>query len=156
MSDLNDYRYGGARAMVILHERELRQFFAVWQRARAAGVRLPETDDPDYASMERLLWHVLACAASYMTWMCEMLELPDAGFRPVPAPDVLAGEAESYLEHVIERWRTPLAEVSEEACCQPEYTSNWNVRYCIDAMLEHAVMHPLRHRFQLEELTQPV
>jgi hypothetical protein len=23
---------------------------------------------------------------------------------------------------------------------------------CIDAMLEHAVMHPIRHAFQLEEL----
>ncbi len=26
------------------------------------------------------------------------------------------------------------------------------VEYSIDSMLEHAVMHPLRHRFQLEEL----
>jgi hypothetical protein len=34
----------------------------------------------------------------------------------------------------------------------PEYPSRWQTRYCIDAMLEHAVMHPIRHAFQLEEL----
>jgi hypothetical protein len=28
------------------------------------------------------------------------------------------------------------------------------VTYTIDAMLEHAVMHPIRHTFQLEELVQ--
>ena len=34
----------------------------------------------------------------------------------------------------------------------PEYPSRWQTRYCIDSMLEHAVMHPIRHAFQLEEL----
>jgi hypothetical protein len=32
------------------------------------------------------------------------------------------------------------------------FPSRWNVHYCIDAMLEHAVMHPIRHTFQLQEL----
>ena len=32
------------------------------------------------------------------------------------------------------------------------YTSRWKVEYCIDAMLEHAVMHPIRHEFQLSNL----
>ena len=30
------------------------------------------------------------------------------------------------------------------------YASAWGVDYCIDAMLEHAVMHPLRHTAQLK------
>ena len=34
----------------------------------------------------------------------------------------------------------------------PEYPSQWKTRYCIDSMLEHAVMHPVRHAFQLDEL----
>lgn len=34
----------------------------------------------------------------------------------------------------------------------PEYPSRWKTLYCVDAMLEHAVMHPIRHAFQLEEL----
>ena len=151
-SELTEYRYGGARTLVLLHERQLRKFYATWQAAKAAGVTLPETDDPSYASLETLLRHVLYCAASYMDWMCEVLELPDPEIRPAPEAEVAEAEAESYLEHLIERWRIPLAEITEGECYYPAYTSRWNVSYCIDAMLEHAAMHPYRHRFQLEEL----
>jgi hypothetical protein len=28
----------------------------------------------------------------------------------------------------------------------------WRTRYCVDSMLEHAVIHPIRHAFQLNEL----
>ncbi len=152
MAEPTEYRYGGTRALVILHERQLRKFLVVWRRARKAGVALPETDDPHYASMETLLAHVLGCARHYMVWMCQVLELPDPGIRPEPATEVVANEAESYLEHVVERWHAPLAALTEEQAYRPSHNTKWGVEYSIDSMLEHAVMHPLRHRFQLEEL----
>jgi hypothetical protein len=61
-------------------------------------------------------------------------------------------DADDYMEHVLERWRAPLREVSNERLETPEYPSQWQTRYCIDSMLEHAVMHPIRHAFQLDEL----
>ncbi len=151
MPELTEYRYRGARALVLLHERQLRDFLDAWRRAKAAGVTTGETEDPSYASMETLLWHVLRCAGSYMIWMCKVLELPDPEIRPAPAATAIATEAESHLDHLSERWRLPLADVPEERFDHPIHTSGWGVDYCIDAMLEHAVMHPLRHRFQLEE-----
>ncbi len=42
-----------------------------------------------------------------------------------------------------------MADVPVERFYKPEYEAPWKIRYCIDAMLEHAVMHPIRHRFQL-------
>ena len=33
-----------------------------------------------------------------------------------------------------------------------ESVTRWGSPYSINAMLEHAVMHPIRHRFQLENL----
>ncbi len=151
MAELTEYRYGGARALVILHERQLRKFLVSWRHAKKAGVTLPETDDPHYESLDTLLKHVLGCARGYMEWICQVLELPDPGIRPEPAAGAVAAEAEDYVEHLVERWRTPLAELTEEQAYST-HTSFWNVDYCIDAMLEHATMHPLRHRFQLEEL----
>jgi hypothetical protein len=57
------------------------------------------------------------------------------------------------MEHVLERWRAEaLREISDEQLETPEYPSHWGTRYCIDSMLEHAVMHPVRHTFQLDEL----
>ena len=56
------------------------------------------------------------------------------------------------MKHVLEQWRRPLREVGDERLETPEYPSRWKTQYCIDAMLEHAVMHAIRHAFQLEEL----
>ena len=151
MTDLEGYRYRGARALVLLHEREMRSFLATFRRAQAWGVKLPQTDDPDYASLDRLLRHVLGAAAGYMDWSTRVLELPDPGLDPVPPVDRIDTEAERYLEHVLERWRAPLRDVPEDRF-GVAYPSNWETPYCVDAMLEHAVAHPMRHAFQLEEL----
>ena len=138
--------------MVLLHEEHLRRFVHVWRMALANSVSLPATADPAYASLEALGRHVLSAAGGYMIWMCEMLALPDPGIHRAPDQAAIVGDAEDYMEHVLERWRTPLIEVADDILETPEYPSRWKTRYCIDSMLEHAVMHPIRHAFQLDEL----
>ncbi len=137
--------------MVILHDAELRKFVAVWKQAKATGVKLPETDDPSYVSMEALLRHVLRAARGYMTWMCEKLGLPDPHIIPTWEESEIEGKVDDYLEHLLVCWREPLKDVSEQRFSEV-YLSRWEVEYCIDAMMEHAVMHPIRHRFQLDKL----
>jgi hypothetical protein len=140
--------------MVILHELQLRQFLKVWKTASARRVQLPETSDPDYESLDTLLRHVFRWARRYMIWMCDKLELADPEIRPPPDPGTIGTQCDDYLEHILEQWHTPLAPVPEERFHRPQYQAPWNVSYCVDAMLEHAVMHPLRHRFQLRELME--
>jgi hypothetical protein len=135
-----------------LKEQRAKSFLRVWEQARAASIVLPVTEDPAYVSLDALLRHVFGAARGYMTWMCEVLELPDPDIRVPPHATALGGDADSYMEHVLERWRTPLQDIGDNRLETPEYPSRWQTRYCIDAMLEHAVMHPIRHAFQLEEL----
>ena len=47
---------------------------------------------------------------------------------------------------------SPLADVAPERFEDREYASAWKELFTIDSMLEHAVMHPVRHEFQLLEL----
>lgn len=68
------YRSRAVRALVLLHDEQLRRFLVVWKQARAASVALPRTDDRAYVSLDALLHHVLRAARGYMTWMCEVLE----------------------------------------------------------------------------------
>lgn len=152
MAELDNYKYRGARALVILHERHLRELIATWKRAKQAGVSLPVTDDPAYHSLETVLYHTLRAARGYLQWICEKLELPNPEIREAPLPERVATEVDEYLNHLLERWRIPLAEIEEERFYTPSYRSGWDADYCIDAMLEHAVMHAIRHTFQLEEL----
>ena len=154
MRELTDYRYRGARAMVLLHERHMLKFLDSWRKAKSLGVALPPTDDPNCASLDTLLRHVVRAARGYMVWICEKLELPDPEMRPAPEVESIEVEVESYFTHLFHEWRKPLKKLPEERFYKPEYLSRWQVNYCIDAMLEHAVMHPLRHQFQLEELME--
>jgi hypothetical protein len=152
MSSNLQFRSRAVRAMVLLHEEHLRRFVHTWRLALANSVSLPPTDDPAYASLEALGRHVLSAAGGYMIWMCEVLALPDPGIRSAPDASAIVRDADDYMEHVLERWRAPLREVPNEKLETPEYPSRWQTRYCIDSMLEHAVMHPIRHAFQLDEL----
>ena len=140
--------------MILLHEKHLKIFFKTWSEAKKIMVKLPETTDQDYESLETLLRHVLRSARGYMVWMCEKLELPDPKIDNPPSLDKIEKQASSYIGHLIEKWKTPLADVEETKFSDKVYNSNWGVPYCIDAMLEHAVMHPIRHTFQLERLME--
>lgn len=147
-----EYRNRAVRALVMLHDRHLRSFLVAWKRADAADIDLPPTEDPSYASRAALLRHVLGVPRSYLTWICEKVELPDPGIRPVPEVDRIVSEAEDYMEHMLQRWPLPLVGLEGEKLRDRTYTSRWGVDYSIAAMLEHAVMHPIRHEFQLQEL----
>ena len=151
--DLENYRWRGARALVLLHEKALRELLPAWRRAKAARVQLPATRDPSYQSLESLLHHALRAARGYMTWLCENLGLPDPGIEQPPEAPTVEQEAERYIEHLLERWRLPLTDV-EQARMEAIHMTRWGEAMSLAGMLEHAVMHPLRHRFQLEELLE--
>ncbi len=151
--ELSHYRYRGARALVLLHERAFRAYLATWRRALAAGVALPVTNDPNYVSLQALFVHGLRAARNYMIFLCEKLGLPDPGIDAAPEPGSVEKEAERYVEHLLARWRLPLADV-EEARFTVTHKTRWGEDMSLEAFLEHAVVHPQRHGFQLEELME--
>jgi uncharacterized damage-inducible protein DinB len=153
VQELSDYRFRGARALVLLHDAAMREFLPVWMRAKQRGTPLPATTDPSYASLQALLHHVLRASRGYMTWLCEKLGLPDPGIEPAPDADRVEAEAERYLEHLLARWRLPLAAVADKRF-DAIHKARWGEDMSCQSMLEHAVMHPHRHRFQLEELME--
>lgn len=156
MKDDISYKYNGAKALVALHELHLRSFYSTWKEAKKLGIKLPHTDDPYYKSLDTLLYHLLRSARGYMIWMCKQLNLPDPQIDEAPLPEKIAKEAESYLDYLTDKWKYPLKDVPPELFEDKTYKSNWGVDYCIDAMLEHAVMHPIRHEFQLSNLIKNV
>lgn len=146
-----DFKFRGARALCFLQEINLWDFLEIWSDAKEADLELPKIDDPDYASLDTLLRHVLRASRGYIIWICEQLGLPDPEIRKVPEADKIDDEVEEYAEHLLEQWRQPLIDIEEKRFYQPTYTSRWKVDYSIEAMLEHAVAHPMRHTFQLVE-----
>ena len=151
---LNKYSYNGARSLVLLHEKYLRTLLLTWREGKNLNISLPKTEDSDYKSLDTLLHHVFRAARGYMVWICDKLDLPDPEIKLAPEPENIDDEADEYIAFLLEKWCTPLADIPEERFHSPTYKSNWNVDYCIDAMLEHAVMHPIRHEFQLKNIIE--
>ena len=87
-----------------------------------------------------------------MGTVCANLELPDPEIDSPPSPEQIESRAQQYLEYVLGKWDGPLADVAEQRLSEPIFM--WGEREigCVEAMMEHAVVHPARHRFQLIEL----
>jgi hypothetical protein len=153
MSELEGFRDRGVRALVLLHERELRTCLATWRRALAWGVELPGTGPHD-ASPQTAFRHVLSAAGGYLRWLAEKLELGDPGIDEVPDVADVEERADAYVEHLLERWRVMLRSVPRERLNE-SYPTKWVPALVVEAMLEHAVVHPMRHTLQFEALMTP-
>lgn len=149
------FKSNAVRSCVELHEIELNRFYRTWEAFRSAGIPLPETTDPSYQSADHLGGHVLRAARNYLTW------IGDCVGRPVTDLDLdmdltrIASRGRPFVDEVLAGWRRHL-EVLEDAELAPSaFKSRWGEDYSIEQMLEHAIVHPMRHRIQLERLMQP-
>lgn len=151
-TETNHYEYRGARSLVLLHEKTIQGFTAAWKEAKTLNIKLPETKDPAYRSLDALISHILKCACRYLNWCCKSLNLPDPETPDVPSLEEMEERLDPFLKDLFVRWRSTFKDIPEEKFYKPEHLSWWNVQYCVDAMLEHAVVHPMRHELQLREL----
>ena len=148
-----EHRSRAVRNMVELHEVELRAFDATWKRFVASGKPLPEArGDAAYESPERLVAHVQAAARSYLTWIREVLGEPIADLEMIRDPAIIVPRLDAYMEETLGGWGRHLAHVEDEQLAPAQYASRWGEPFTIDQMLEHAVVHPMRHRIQLERI----
>jgi uncharacterized damage-inducible protein DinB len=67
-------------------------------------------------------------------------------------PVSIAHKSRAFVDGVLEAWRRQLALLEDAELAPSVYQSRWGEDYNIEQMLEHAVVHPMRHRIQLERL----
>jgi hypothetical protein len=143
----------GVRALVVLQLVEMNRLFAVWKQAKRLSVKLPATDDPSYESLDVLMRHPLRACRGYLTWLCEVLKRPEPGVPDPPDAENVAAHGAAYLKVLERSWEKHMAWMPGKILDSFHvYESRWGAPMTIEAMFEHAVAHPMRHRFQLEEL----
>ena len=130
----------------------MKSFLKTWRKAKSLGVQLPETDDPDYKSFGYLLYHIMDSSRYYLTWICKNLRIDDPIINEVPNHNLIEIESSNYLEHLLSRWSLPLVDIQENFFMDRSFPVRWGPEYTVEAMLEHAVLHPLRHEYQLKNL----
>ena len=150
------FKSNAVRSCVELHEVELERFYVVWERFCASGTPLPETDDPSYVSAEHLGGHVFRAARGYLTWMGEFVGRPITDVDTDTDPLSIARKGRAFVGEVLAAWRRHLALLEDGEMTPATRKSRWGEGYTIEQMLEHAVVHPMRHRIQLERLMSDV
>ena len=147
------FREGAVGALMDEYERaagELRRLVAHLSEEDAARVVDAETEDEDCRSVQTIMSHVVNASYGYADLLRKSFSVPSA--RP---PRALLSHAESlerldaalaYTAETLEgRWRMTDAEITGAVI-----NSGWGVRYDVEQLLEHAIVHVLRHRRQVE------
>ena len=146
------FKSNAVRSCVELHEIELNRFYRAWEAFCASGTRLPETSDPSYESPEHLGGHVFRAARNYLTWIGECVKRPVEDLDQDTDFVRIARKGRAFVDEVLAAWRRHLSSLEDVELAPATYKSRWGEDYNIEQMLEHAVVHPMRHRIQLERL----
>ena len=110
-----------------------------------------QTKDEDCRSVQTIMSHVVRAGYGYADYIRE--QLPLASTRPQPkllSRQESLEQLEAALRYTIEtldgRW-----EMSAEEISSIVINSRWGAVYDLDGLLEHAIVHILRHRRQIEK-----
>lgn len=153
------YRTGALGALLDEYEKAQRELMEVVQGISPPvllQVIDPETDDPDCRSIQTILAHVVRSgfcyAAAIRQKQGEDAEFPARVFRTDAGEFVEdLKKMFRYTEQVFADYPNLPLESNEPA---DKILTHWGQVYDVEQWLEHAILHVLRHRRQIERFLQ--
>jgi uncharacterized damage-inducible protein DinB len=150
-----EFRSRAVLSLVELHEREMKSFLELWKRFLAAGLALPEAHgDASYESREKLVGHVMMAARGYLMRAGEWVGRPVTDVDASQDAGEIASRPAQFLDSVLAAYRSNLASVTTEELEPQTHKTRWGDLMSVEMLLEHAVVHPMRHRIQLERILE--
>ena len=148
------YREGAVGALMDEYERavwELRRLLERMNEDDLARVVDSETRDDDCRSAQTIVSHVVNSGYGYADLLRKLFAAPST--RP-PRALLSRGAALEQLDAILAYMAETLEGrwlMSDEELAGAVINTGWGVRYDIEQLLEHAVVHVLRHRRQIEK-----
>jgi uncharacterized damage-inducible protein DinB len=149
------YREGAVGALMDEYERAAFDLRRLVERIpEGEFVRVADTRTADEAcrSVQTIMSHVVSAGYSYADYLRQVFALPSA--RPPRGLILSRNESLEGLEAMLAYTAETLEgrwEMSDEELTAAVVNSSWGVRYDAEQLLEHAVVHVLRHRRQIEK-----
>jgi len=148
------YRSGAIGALMDEYERAASELRRLIERIPVDDfVRVvdSQTKDEDCRSAQTIMSHVVRSAYGYADYIREQFSIPSN--RPQPrllsqqeSPEQLDAALRYTAETLEGRW-----EMSDKEISATVIRSRWGVVYNVESLLEHAIVHILRHRRQVEK-----
>jgi uncharacterized damage-inducible protein DinB len=112
-----------------------------------------EAKDKDCISIQTILAHVVHSGHGYTNYFKKQ-----AGVLPTIVNKSLLQSADEYYDSLIKMYNQCFEVFENHPNIEMETTINknkikttWGQLYDVDQMLEHAIMHIIRHRFQIQK-----
>ncbi len=157
------YRKGGVGAMMDEYERaagELKNVLARASEDQFNRIADPDTKDEDCRSIQTIMTHVVRAGYGYADYIRQAFGIPST--RPpetLPGQTVpvlhreAAGKIDGFLRYTAEtlegKW-----EMTDEEIQGVAMKVRWGPTYDLEQLLEHAIVHILRHRRQVERFLE--
>lgn len=113
----------------------------------------PDTQNPDCKSIQTVLAHVVSSGISYCVYIRNHRNIP--GSRPEKTNRVSVSEYIKDLDNVIQYTNVTFADIYDNELEEYDNTkkmmTSWQQCYDIEQLMEHAIVHILRHRRQIEK-----
>lgn len=147
------YRPGPLGALMDEYERAVRELATVvggLSEEELARVRDPEAEDPQFRSIRTVMRHVVRAGYGHVDSIRKALGDPIE--RPtveLASPAGVVAQLDALLAHTEaafgDRW-----EMTEDEMDAVTFEAPWGLPYTMEQMLEHTLVHVLRHRRQIE------
>jgi uncharacterized damage-inducible protein DinB len=149
---LEDYRKGAAGSMMDEYERAAFELKALVQNVPAADyARIIEGESKHCHSIEVIMNHVVRSGYGYSKYIRDALSIPVLPVEERRIPQAEIGrEIDKMLAYTAEIFESR-AETIEDELENVFFKTRWGVIYNIDQLFEHAIVHVLRHRRQIEK-----
>ena len=132
---------------------ELRHVIQDISEANLVFVIDNETQNPDCKSIQTILSHVISSGYSYCIYIQNSKNINSKRPDKVNRPSIV--EYTKDLDDVLEFTNNTLATLTDDDLEELDNTkkiiTSWGQIYDIEQLMEHAIVHVLRHRRQIEK-----
>ncbi len=154
---LKTYRPGAAGALLDEYEKVINDLLSVIKdisNDELITIIDDQTTDPNCKSIQSILSHVVRSAVVYAIYICNMrgaeMEKPALNFQ------VSVKEYENDLKAAFAFTVKTFENINDRELEEPDnnkkFITSWGQSYDIEQIIEHAIVHILRHRRQIEKI----
>lgn len=150
------FREGALGALLDEYERaceDLKNTLSDVSQEEFLAVADKETDDPECVSIQTVMGHVINAGYGYVFYIRKKFDDPSLVRERKEIPVTLKEATEGLdkmMAHSEESLKSKYA-LSFDDVIQNAFDVPWGQRYDFEQLLEHAIVHILRHRRQIEK-----
>lgn len=156
MENMNkEYRNGAVGALMDEYERaadELKKVAKSVSQENFIKIVDPDTQDPDCRSIQTIMNHVVRAGYGYSNYIRKQFgdnSIPRKENYKLNSPDIACDELDNMLNYTLDTLHNKW-DLTYEDIMNNLMKVSWGPTYDFEQLFEHAIVHVLRHRRQIE------